>query len=208
MRTMRVAGMLALIASAVTPCAARAQDAAQSRVEIGSAIFGGGMLWLPAATVGDPASRSYVLNAALTVNVTRWIGLEGEGAFALGSSEAVSLYGTLPSEHPTPNMFLGNGLVVYNPLGRNRRAVPYVSGGLGSLSVFGGPETAGFALQSNTSYLTGIAGAGLRWFPKPHWGLRADYQFLAIRNDASPAPDGQRTVRSAHKVYFALTRAF
>lgn len=176
------------------------------RIEIGSAIFGGGMIFVPSADRSLDASRNYVLSAAVTTNLNPWIGLEGDIGVALGRSGAHKLYG-VTSNQRTPNVLMYSGNVILNPFRSDRSVVPYVSGGIGGLRTFDAIETSTYGLPSSRSYLTGSVGGGVRWFPIRHTGFRADYRFIGIDNDA-PAAAARRIVRSAHRVYGALVLTF
>ena len=194
------------------PAAAAAQEGrGAERIEIGSALFGGGLMIVPPAAAPGSASRSYVISGALTTNVNRWIGLEGDIGVALGRDQAHSLYGVLPadSDRELPNVLIYSGNVVYNPWTSERTFVPYVSAGVGALRTFGLTEGSRFGLAGRTTYPTGSLGGGLRWFPIRHWGVRGDYRFMGLKRDAGDtAPGAGRVVRSAHRIYGALVMTF
>jgi hypothetical protein len=139
--------------------------------------------------------------------VNRWIGIEGDVGVALSNRQAVSVYGGAAPDGDTPTLVLASGSLVYNVTRSDRRVVPYLSGGLGLLHVTGDHELPTYAFASRTTYLTASGGGGVRWFPIQHWGVRADYQFLAIRNDAEPTAT-LRVIQSAHRVYGALVMTF
>jgi opacity protein-like surface antigen len=203
---------LAVIAAiALVPGAAAAQEVAGAeRIEIGSAIFGGGMLFVASDTASQPVSHSYTLGLAMTANVNRWVGIEGDIGAALGRQEAHALYGVVPtnSNQDTPNVLMYGGNVLFNPWASDRPIVPYVSAGLGALTTFTRPDGSAFGLAGNRTFLTGSVGGGVRYFPIRHWGVRADYRFLGIRQGNAAAPAGDRVVRSAHRVYGALVLTF
>ena len=75
--------LAAAILAAPAPLAAQ-EVAGAGRVEIASAIFGGGMIFMRSPVASEPVSRSYTLSAGVTANVNRWIGLEGDVAVGLG----------------------------------------------------------------------------------------------------------------------------
>lgn len=192
---------------AVTPGLALAQEKpGAQRIEIGSAIFGGGLMWVPSANASAGMSRSYMLSGAFTNNVNHWIGIEGDVGVALGRHGAHDIYG-VTSNHRTPNVLMYSGNVIYNPFASNRPLVPYVSAGLGGVTTFAAAEATDYGLPAETTYLMGSAGGGVRWFPIWHYGVRVDYRYMAIKNDVAPA-GGTRLVRSAHRVYGALVLTF
>jgi Outer membrane protein beta-barrel domain len=203
---------IGVVMALAMPGAAAAQEVTGAqRIEIGSALFGGGVLFVPSSSASGPVSRSYIVSGAVTTNVNRWIGVEGDIGLALGSNAAHSVYGVLPtnSNRVLPNALLYSANVVYNPVGSDRKLIPYVSAGGGALTTFALASGSQFGLEGNATYPTASAGGGIRWFPIPHWGVRGDYRFMGIRHEAptDPGPES-RVVRSAHRIYGALVLTF
>ncbi len=200
----------AFVLLACGPAAAQETPGAE-RIEIGSAIFGGGLLFTPSTVASESDSRSYVVSAAVTTNLNRWIGLEGDVGLALGRREAHALFGVVPgnSTDDMPNVLLYGANLIYNPLASDRPIVPYVSVGAGGLTTFDLAATSHFGLAGNTTYPTVSVGGGIRWFPIRHWGFRGDYRYMGIGHAAPAAavPD-TRVVRSAQRVYGALVLTF
>ena len=178
------------------------------RTEIDTAIFGGGVMFTPSPNVGDPQSGSYVLSGAVTRNINRWIGMEGDLGWAMGRRQALAFYGAAPPDQKTPNMLVYSGNLVYNPGGRDRAVVPYAEAGLGALTVLSAPDTVNFGLSANSTHATANFGGGIRWFPIAHWGVRGDYRYMTIRGADAPARVGQQEVRSAHRLYGAVVLTF
>lgn len=199
--------LLFLILAILTPVIAAAQEPVGAQpTEIGTALFGGGLLMMR-SPAGDETTHNYMLSIAVARNVTHWIGIEGDIGVAFGRHTAHEIFGVVPSNSKTPNMLLYSGNIVYSPWRSDRHVVPYVSGGVGAISVFTGEQPGYFPLGTDTTHLTASAGGGIRWFPILHWGLRGDYRYLGIAND-TPAPAGQAVVHSAHRVYGALIITF
>ena len=55
--------------------------------------------------------------------------------------------------------------------------VPYVTGGVGGLSLF---EKASLGINDTETFLTGNVGGGVKWYTG-RWGLRGDYRFIAVQ---------------------------
>jgi hypothetical protein len=222
MKTSRLifARFLGILALAATPAVVLAQPTpveqgnppsdvqGAGRIEIDTAVFGGGGIIIPSAVASDRRSRSYVVSGAVTANVNKWFGLEGEIGWVMGHHQAHELYGVVPIGPEAPNMLLWSGNVLYNPLRSNRPLIPYLTGGLGALTTFEVAPGSSFGLAGDRTYLTASAGTGLRWYPIPHWGVRGDYRLLHVRNDSGEAAPGQRVVRYAHRIYAALVLTF
>jgi hypothetical protein len=166
-------------------------------VEI-TVIPGGGTFF----TSSDTASSfgNYNVGGALTYNVNRIVGIEGEVGGTLGVSQDLQL-GGITSTAKTPNLLNYTADVVVSAPTRTS-IVPYVTGGIGGLTMF---DQASVGVTSTETFLTGNAGGGVKWYaPNGRWGLRGDYRFVAVRsNDSAPAFFGQDT-RYGHRIYGAV----
>ena len=69
--------------------------------------------------------------------------------------------------------------------------VPYVTGGIGGLTLF---DTATLGITDTRTFLTGNVGGDVKWFNRTgRWGLRGDYRFVAVRSDdRAPASSAGR----------------
>ena len=158
-------------------------------------IPAGGTFFTEGKSTSGPSFGNYDLGAAVAVNFNRYVGVEGEVSGALGISQNLQFAGTT-ADRRTPHILNYSGnLVVSAP---NRSAVvPYVTGGVGGLSLF---EKAGLGIIGTETFLSGNAGGGLAWYAG-RWGVRADYRFIAVRSkDDAPAFFGRET-RYGHRVY-------
>ena len=153
-------------------------------------------------TSGDHGSQfgNYNLGGALTYNINRIVGVEGEVVGSLGIAQDLQ-FGGLTTNLKSPNTLAYTGNVVFS-LPTHSSFVPYATGGVGGLTMF---EKAGLGINSAETFLTGNAGGGVKWYaPKGRWGLRGDYRFMATQSkDDAPAFFGQDT-RYGHRVYGAL----
>jgi hypothetical protein len=203
--TRHLAASTLILALTAAPSLAQESTGAE-RIEISSAVFGGGLFVVPPPVSGEDASRSYVVSGAVTANLTARIGVEGDVGVALGRTDTHRVFGTVPTDQRTPNIMtlLVNG--VYSPARSDRPFVPYVTAGVGALTVFGDTASPPFGLAPQHTYFVGSFGGGLRWFPVPHWGFRGDYRYLPIKKDDRTSP--QPVVGSAHRVYAALVLTF
>jgi hypothetical protein len=197
--------LLLLAAILVTSGVALAQEAGAGRVELDSALLGGGTLFIPSAA---PRSVGYVFDAAANLNVSRRIGLEGDFAWAMSRQHTVGLTGVAPATVRTPNMLFYTANVVFSPLGHRRKFIPYAEVGGGALGVLGGSASDSFGLTPDSTHLIANAGGGARWFPISHWGVRGDYRYIAVRNPAPPAGIGVVPVGHMQRVYGALVLTF
>ncbi len=162
-----------------------------------SVIPGGGTFF----TTGNkgPSFGSYNLGGALTYNINRIVGIEGEVGGTIGITQDLT-FGAITNAK-TPNLLNYSGnLVVSAPT--HTPVVPYVTGGVGGLTMF---DQASVNVPTKTTFLTGNVGGGVKWYaPSGRWGLRGDYRFVSVKsNDSAPAFFGQET-RYGHRVYGAV----
>ena len=195
----RSIAVLVAVVSLIGSGRALAQEAAPGpgRVEI-SLIPGGFAYFTEQKDTREPSFGNYDLGGALAVNFNRYVGVEGEVSGALGISQSLP-FGGVTSDRKTPNILNYSGNVVVNASNRHS-VVPYVTGGVGALTVF---ETADLGVNDAETFLTGNVGGGVKWYAG-RWGLRGDYRFVGVRSkDDAPAFFGQET-RYGHRVYGAV----
>ena len=174
-----------------------AQDAAPS-VEI-TLIPGGSTVFTKNTDVSAPTFGSYQIGGAVAVNVNRVFGVEGEIGSSIGLAQDLDF--GFSHDIRTPDMLTYSGnLVVSAPTGTS--LVPYVTGGVGGLSLFSREELG--VNDTETLFATNVGG-GVKWYAG-RWGLRADYRFLAVpsRDEVSAFGFGPER-RYGHRVYGAVT---
>jgi len=199
----RVLIVLAAAAFGVGTAYAQEGGAGAGRVEIG-AFPGGGMFFTQSTNGNEPNFGNYALGGSVTLNLNRWIGIEGEGGGSVGLHQTFSVAGNTFTETRTPGMYSYNGNVVAHPAGSNRAIVPYATGGLGGLTMSpkGGVENLG--ITNYETFLAGNVGGGLKWFSTRHVGVRGDYRFFMVKSkDAAPVFFGNEN-RYGHRVQAGL----
>jgi hypothetical protein len=158
-------------------------------------IPGGGTFFTEGKDTQGPSFGNYDLGAGVTVNFNRYVGVEGEVSGGLGITQDLKS-GGLTTNSRTPHLLNYTGNVIVSAANRSS-VVPYVTGGVGGLSLF---ETAGLGITDTETFLTGNVGAGVKWY-SGRWGLRGDYRFVAVQSkDDAPAFFGRET-RYGHRVY-------
>jgi hypothetical protein len=129
------------------------------------------------------------------VNFSRYVGVEGEVSGSLGVAQDLQ-FGGATSNLKTPSLVNYSGNLVVSAANRSS-VVPYVTGGIGGLSLF---EQASLGINDTETFLTSNVGGGVKWF-NGRWGLRGDYRFIAVRSkDDAPSFFGLET-RYGHRVY-------
>ena len=158
-------------------------------------IPGGATFFTEGKNTKGPSFGSYSLGAGVEFNFNRYIGVEGEVSGGLGVTQNLQFTGgTLNAKTPDLINYSGN-LVVSAP---NKTAVvPYVTGGIGGLSLF---EKESLGIADTQTFFTSNVGGGVSWYAG-RWGLRGDYRFIALKSkEDAPAFFGQET-RYGHRVY-------
>lgn len=167
------------------------------RVEL-SIIPGGGVFFTEDTDTQEPAFGNYDLGGAVAVNFNRYVGIEGEVSGGLGITQDLQ-FGGLTADRQTPHILSYSGNVVVSAANRSS-VVPYVTGGVGGLSLF---ERASLGISDTETFLTGNVGGGVKWYAG-RWGLRGDYRFVGVQSkDDAPAFFGKET-RYGHRVYGAV----
>lgn len=192
----RVVTALLVLVGLAGASAASAQEV--GRVEstaVVTIIPGGATYFTEGKDLKGPSFGNYDLGAAVAGNFNRFVGIEGEISGSLGISQNL---GGL-SDIKTPNMLNYSGNVVVSAANRTS-VVPYVTAGVGGLSVF---EKATLGINQTETFFTSNVGGGLKWY-SGRWGLRGDYRFIAVQSkDEAPDFFGQET-RYGHRVYGAV----
>jgi hypothetical protein len=158
-------------------------------------IPGGGTFFTEGKDTQGPSFGNYDLGGSVTLNFNRWVGVEGEVSGALGISQSLDFSGATQTDVKTPHLLNYSGNVIVNAA--KGSVVPYVTGGIGGLSLL---ERSGLGINDTETFLTSNVGGGVKWY-SGRWGLRGDYRFIAVQSkDDAPAFFGQET-RYGHRVY-------
>jgi len=195
LRTALLTAFVAVVG--VSPALAQTTESSSSgpgKVEA-SIIPGGGIFFTEGKDSHAPSFGNYDLGGSLSVNINRYVGIEGEVSGGLGVSQSLDFAGASLADTRTPHLLNYSGnLIVHVARGP---VVPYVTGGVGGLSLF---ERADLGVNDTETFFTGNVGAGVKWY-SGRFGLRGDYRFIAVQsNDNAPAFFGQET-RYGHRVY-------
>jgi hypothetical protein len=187
------------VAGVIGTGTAYAQEAAPGPGVVEVTIIPGGGTWFTEAKdTGGPSFGNYGVGAGVSVNFSRYIGVEGEVSGGLGVAQDLR-QGGLTSNTKTPNLLSYTGNVVVS-IPNKSSVVPYVTGGGGGLSFF---KKENLGISNTETFLTGNVGGGVKWF-SGRWGLRGDYRFVAVQSkDDAPVFFGHET-RYAHRVYGGL----
>jgi hypothetical protein len=191
-------GLILLAAASVAiPGLAQAQSLTAPRVEV-TLIPAGALVFTENADASAPDFGNYHLGGAVAGNVNRFIGVEGEIGTSIGVSQELGF--GYDDDIRTPDLLTYSGnLVVSVPT--RAALVPYVTGGVGGLTVFDREE---IGINQTETLFTSNVGGGLKW-QRGLWGLRADYRFIAVpsRDEVTTFGFGDQA-RYGHRVYGAV----
>jgi outer membrane protein with beta-barrel domain len=198
MRARIVVGMFAVLICAGT-VSAQELGMGAGRFEVGA--FPGGGVFFTASEKGNGTDfGNYALGGSFTLNLNRWIGLEGEGGGAVGIRQDFTM-GTTPfTGERTPNMWSYGGNVIVSPGGSNRPIVPFAAAGLGGLTMCPCGAGSKLGITNYDTYLTANVGGGLKWFSTRHFGIRGDYRFFMVKSKDSAPLLFENQNRYAHRV--------
>ena len=149
-----------------------------------------------------PSFGNYQLGGSVTVNLNRYVGIEGEVSGGVGISQEMD-FGEVSVDDKSPDQLNYNANLVLSAPNRTS-VVPYLTGGVGGLTLFERPS---LAVNDADTFLTGNVGGGLTWYAGS-WGLRADYRFIAVQSkDDAPSFFGAEE-RYGHRVYAGVLLNF
>ena len=170
--------------------------AGAGRAEI-TLIPAGGVFFTENTETSSPSFGSYQFGGGVTYNFNRFVGVEGEITSSIGLSQSLDF--GYPSTVRTPDVLNYTGNLVVS-LANGSPIVPYVTGGVGGLSLF---TREAFGINETETFFAGNLGGGLKWYAG-RWGLRGDYRFIAVPStDEASAFFGQEA-RYGHRVYGAV----
>jgi opacity protein-like surface antigen len=186
-----------LVLGAVSGVAAQDHPITLSPVEI-TLIPGGGTVFVENTNASAPKFGSYQVGGAVAYNFNRVFALEGEFGSSIGIKQDLDF--GFSRDVRTPDMLTYSGNVVVS-VPNNSSVVPYVTGGVGGLSLL---SREGLGVNDTETLFTTNVGGGVKWYAG-RWGLRADYRFIAVpsRDNVSAFGFGPET-RYGHRVYGGL----
>jgi len=180
------------------------ETAGAGRYEVG--VFpGGGIIFTQSTNATEPNFGNYAVGGSLTLNFNEWVGAEAEFGGGVGVHQDLTTNTQTLFNRKTPTMWMYSGNIVVNPLRSDTAWVPYLTAGVGGLTMT--LKNSDFANLSTSydTYFTENLGGGLKWYANHHFGIRADYRFFTVNsNDTAPAFFGQNEMRYGHRFYGGL----
>ena len=158
-----------------------------SRIE-GGVYPAGAMFFSNGANDSEPGFGAYSIGGWTGYNVNRHFGLVGEFGLGLARTQdfdfASGRFDSVKS--PYVATYSGNG--VWHPRGNDRAVAPYLTAGLGALTLYKTNGAKSLGLTTDPTYLSGNVGGGVKWYLDRNWGVQADYRLLAAKGRENGTP--------------------
>ena len=198
-RRILVVTMLFLLGTGV----AFAQSTGVRRIE-GGIYPAGAIVFQKGSNDSEPKFGEYTFGGWGGYNFNNRLGVTSE--FGIGVARRQDLNFALGQFSDVKSPYLANysGNAIYHLRGNDQSIAPYITGGLGGLTLYKTNGVSQFGFTSNPTFLTGNAGGGVKWYRTRNWGLQADYRWLAVKGKAdAPVFFGLNHNRFGHR--FAWT---
>ena len=177
------------------------------RIEIG-AFPGGGIFFGKDVSNDTPNFGNYALATSLSVNLNKWIGIEGELTYGVGIHQDMWFKGLPLTNQKSPDMVGYNGNLVVHPAGSDRSVVPFVVGGVGGLTLLSDSSVTGLGVTQNETYFSTNVGGGVKWFATRHIGLKGDARFIFVKNKTEAPFFGQMDHQYGGRFYGGLVLTY
>jgi opacity protein-like surface antigen len=196
MKSFLVLGFMLASFGAIDRAHAQEGPAGAGRAEI-TFIPAGTLMFTENTDAAAPSFGNYQLGGGVTYHINRFLGVEGEVASSIGISQSLDF--GYPSSVRTPDVLSYTGNVVVS-VPNGSPVVPYVTGGVGGLSLF---SREAFGIDRTESRFASNVGGGVKWYAG-RWGLRGDYRFIAVPSKDEVSPFFGQEARYGHRVYGAV----
>jgi hypothetical protein len=195
MKRLLVLGFVLASFAVVDRVHAQEGPAGAGRAEV-TFIPAGAVFFTENSDSSAPSFGNYQLGGGVTYNINKYVGVEGEVASSIGISQSLDF--GYPSGVRTPDVLSYSGNVVLSL--PSRAVVPYVTGGVGGLSLF---SREAFGINETETLFASNVGGGLKWYAG-RWGLRGDYRFVAVPSRDEASAFFGKEARYGHRVYGAV----
>jgi len=186
---------------------ASAQDVGAGKVELGG--WPGGGIFL---TGGDDQLEvnfnNWAYGGGATFYITPMVGAEVEASYGLGLAQGVNYKGKEVFHVQVPNTLQTSGNIVIFPGGSHKQLFPYVTGGIGMLSLISRNSTKQFGITEAETFTAENFGGGVKIFrggDAHNWGFRVDYRYILINKKSDAVPFfGQAKSRRGQRIYIGM----
>jgi len=198
----------ALVASSAVASAQEPGDIGAGKLEVGG-FPGSGMWWVGGDDNTEVDFNTYDFGGGVTWHMNPKVAIEGEAAFGLGISQNVNYQNAEVTRIQMPHTLTTGGNLVFFPGGSKRRLAGYVTGGVGSLSIYSRTATTlVFELPDKQTFFTTNIGGGVKIFRNGdarNWGFRVDYRIHFVNSNSDAAEFfAQSKSRTGHRFYIGM----
>ena len=146
------------------------------------------------------ALDSFTLGGSVSFALSRLFAIEGELSGGIGRAQDLT-FGGASVRADSPSSLLYNANLVFNTRDRGHTVVPYLTGGVGGVTLF---SESSVGIGATEHRLAGNVGGGVT-FSFGRWGLRGDYRLFVVDGAEDASPFLGESARYAHRVYGGLT---
>ena len=199
---------LAVMAGGAVASAQESGAIGAGKLEVGG--FPGGGLWLVGGDDNTEVDfNNYDFGGGATWYLSPVTAFEAEAAVGLGISQNVNYRNREVHRIQMPHTLSTGGNIVIFPAGSARRVAGYVTGGVGTLTLYGRTAPAlVFGLSERETFFTTNVGGGVKIFRRgdaANWGFRIDYRILLVNsNSDAVALFAQSKRRTGHRFYIGM----
>ena len=184
-----------------------AQEVGAGKLEFGG--WPGGGIFL---TGGDDNLEvnfnNWAYGGGATYYITPMVGIEGEASYGLGLAQGVNYKKKEVFHVQVPNTLQTSGNIVIFPGGSKKQLIPYVTGGVGMMTLISRNSTKQFGITSAESFVAENVGGGVKIFrggDAHNWGFRVDYRFLMVNSKSGAVPFfAQSKSRRGQRIYIGM----
>jgi hypothetical protein len=200
--------LVVLMASAPGVSAQEPGDFGAGKLEVGG--FPGGGLWFVGGDDNTEVDfNNYDFGGGATWYFSPVVAVEAEAAFGLGISQNVNYQNREVHRIQMPHTLSTGGNIVIFPAGSAKRVSGYVTGGVGTMTLYSRTASAlVFGLTEHETFFTTNVGGGVKIFRRgdaANWGFRIDYRILLVNDNSDAAAlFAQSKGRTGHRFYIGM----
>jgi hypothetical protein len=148
----------------------------------------GAMFFTNGANDAEPGFGDYTIGGWTGYNFNRHFGITGEFGVGIARRQDFDFANGLFQSVKSPYVAAYNGNGVWHPRGNDRSVAPYLTAGVGALTLYKTNGVKSLGLTTDPTFLSGNVGGGVKWYLDRHWGIQGDYRLLAVKGKDNGSP--------------------
>jgi hypothetical protein len=148
----------------------------------------GAMYFSSGANASEPGFGNYSIGGWTGYNLNRHFGVAGEFGLGIARKQDVDFAAGVFQSVKSPYVATYSGNGVWHPRGSDRSIAPYLTAGVGALTLFKTNGAQSLGLRTDPTYLSANFGGGAKWYLDRNWGLQGDYRLLAVKGKENGSP--------------------